>query len=76
MEQAKKAGAVIVKEAQDTFWGGYAGYFEDPTGICGRSYGIRILKLKNEDNHAYLDPGADMKIDLGEKWPKSLLGVL
>jgi catechol 2,3-dioxygenase-like lactoylglutathione lyase family enzyme len=30
MKQAKKAGAVIVKEAQDTFWGGYAGYFEDP----------------------------------------------
>ena len=30
MERAKKAGAVIVKEAQDTFWGGYAGYFEDP----------------------------------------------
>ena len=30
MEQAKKAGAVIVKQAHDTFWGGYAGYFEDP----------------------------------------------
>ena len=30
MEQARKAGAVIVKKAQDTFWGGYAGYFEDP----------------------------------------------
>lgn len=30
MEQAGKAGAVIVKKAQDTFWGGYAGYFEDP----------------------------------------------
>jgi len=30
MEQAKKAGAVIVKPAQDTFWGGYAGYFQDP----------------------------------------------
>jgi catechol 2,3-dioxygenase-like lactoylglutathione lyase family enzyme len=30
MEQAKRAGAVIVKEAQDTFWGGYAGYFQDP----------------------------------------------
>jgi len=30
MEQARKAGAGIVKEAQDTFWGGYAGYFEDP----------------------------------------------
>lgn len=32
MEQAKKAGAVIVKTAQDTFWGGYAGYFQDPDG--------------------------------------------
>ncbi len=30
MQQAKRAGAVIVKEAQDTFWGGYAGYFQDP----------------------------------------------
>lgn len=30
MEQAKGAGAVIVKPAQDTFWGGYGGYFQDP----------------------------------------------
>ena len=30
MNQARKAGAVIVKPAQDTFWGGYAGYFQDP----------------------------------------------
>jgi catechol 2,3-dioxygenase-like lactoylglutathione lyase family enzyme len=30
MDQARRAGAVIVKEAQDTFWGGYAGYFQDP----------------------------------------------
>jgi catechol 2,3-dioxygenase-like lactoylglutathione lyase family enzyme len=30
MKQAKRAGARIVKPAQDTFWGGYAGYFEDP----------------------------------------------
>ncbi|MBT9613924.1 MAG: VOC family protein [Burkholderiales bacterium] len=30
MEQAKHAGAVIVKPAQQTFWGGYAGYFQDP----------------------------------------------
>ena len=32
MEQAKKAGANIIKPAQDTFWGGYAGYFQDPDG--------------------------------------------
>lgn len=30
MVQAKNAGAVIVKPVQDTFWGGYAGYFQDP----------------------------------------------
>lgn len=30
MEQAKNAGAVILKPAGDTFWGGYAGYFQDP----------------------------------------------
>ncbi|HMA88649.1 MAG TPA: VOC family protein [Burkholderiales bacterium] len=30
MEQAKRAGATIVKPAHETFWGGYAGYFQDP----------------------------------------------
>jgi uncharacterized glyoxalase superfamily protein PhnB len=30
MAQARKAGAAIVKTAQDTFWGGYADYFQDP----------------------------------------------
>jgi uncharacterized protein len=32
MEQARRAGAVIVKPAATTFWGGYAGYFADPDG--------------------------------------------
>lgn len=30
MAQAEAAGATIVKPAQETFWGGYAGYFQDP----------------------------------------------
>lgn len=30
MAQAKTAGAVIVKPAEETFWGGYSGYFQDP----------------------------------------------
>jgi catechol 2,3-dioxygenase-like lactoylglutathione lyase family enzyme len=30
MEQARLAGAAIIKKPQDTFWGGYAGYFQDP----------------------------------------------
>lgn len=32
MAQAGRAGATIVKAAADTFWGGYAGYFQDPDG--------------------------------------------
>jgi catechol 2,3-dioxygenase-like lactoylglutathione lyase family enzyme len=32
MDKAKLAGAVIIKSAQATFWGGYSGYFQDPDG--------------------------------------------
>lgn len=30
MAMAERAGADIIKAAQDTFYGGYAGYFRDP----------------------------------------------
>jgi hypothetical protein len=32
MDQAKKAGATITKPAQNAFWGGYNGYFQDLDG--------------------------------------------
>jgi catechol 2,3-dioxygenase-like lactoylglutathione lyase family enzyme len=32
MTQAAGAGALIVKHPQPTFYGGYAGYFQDPDG--------------------------------------------
>ena len=32
MAEAKSAGASIVKPAAKTFYGGYAGYFQDPDG--------------------------------------------
>jgi predicted lactoylglutathione lyase len=32
LQEAKAAGGRIVKPAQDTFWGGYSGYFADPDG--------------------------------------------
>lgn len=32
IETARHAGASIVKPAQNTFYGGYAGYFQDPDG--------------------------------------------
>jgi uncharacterized glyoxalase superfamily protein PhnB len=32
IELAREAGAVIEKEPQDAFWGGYHAYFADPDG--------------------------------------------
>lgn len=32
MADAARAGAKILKEAGETFWGGYSGYFQDPDG--------------------------------------------
>jgi hypothetical protein len=32
IEQASQAGAEIIKPPDDTFYGGYAGYFRDPNG--------------------------------------------
>jgi catechol 2,3-dioxygenase-like lactoylglutathione lyase family enzyme len=30
--EAKRAGASVLKPPHDTFWGGYAAYFQDPDG--------------------------------------------
>jgi hypothetical protein len=32
LQVAERAGARILKPAEDTFWGGYVGYFTDPDG--------------------------------------------
>ena len=32
LQAAARAGAEVIKPAQDTFYGGYAGYFRDPDG--------------------------------------------
>ena len=32
LSEAERAGARILKPAQDVFWGGYSGYFADPDG--------------------------------------------
>jgi catechol 2,3-dioxygenase-like lactoylglutathione lyase family enzyme len=32
IEEARRAGAVVVKPPEDTFWVGYSGYFQDPDG--------------------------------------------
>jgi len=33
LEEAKAAGAKVVKPAEEAFWGGYSGYFSDPDGF-------------------------------------------
>jgi uncharacterized protein len=33
LEEAQRAGAKLVKPAQDVFWGGHSGYFADPDGF-------------------------------------------
>jgi len=32
IRRAEQAGARVVKEPQETFWGGFSGYFADPDG--------------------------------------------
>jgi uncharacterized protein len=34
IKQAANAGATILKPPQDTYWGGYSGYFADPDGFA------------------------------------------
>lgn len=44
MEQARAAGATILKPAARTFWGGYAGCFQDPDGhLWEIAYNPRML---------------------------------
>ena len=32
-DEAEAAGAEVLKPAEETFWGGYSGYFSDPDGF-------------------------------------------
>jgi len=57
MERAKLAGANIVKEPQDVFWGGFSGYFADLDGhywevVWGPMFGFSEngeLRLKDNE---------------------------
>ncbi len=46
MAQAIRAGATIVKAAHKTFYGGYAGYFQDPDGHLWKQRSIRRCCLR------------------------------
>ena len=34
LDEAKAAGAKLLKPASEAFWGGYSGYFADPDGYA------------------------------------------
>ena len=48
MAQAQRAGARVVKPAGKTFWGGYAGYFQDPDGHLWEAAWNPQWKIKDE----------------------------
>jgi len=49
LKQAEAAGATIVKPAHETFWGGYAGYFQDLDGHLWEAVWNPELLPRDED---------------------------
>ena len=50
MKQAENAGAKIIKTAQDTFYGGYSGYFQDPDGHLWEVVWNPAFEINEPDN--------------------------
>jgi uncharacterized protein len=50
LEQVEKLGAKIIKPAQETFWGGYGGYFKDPEGHLFEVAYVPFWKFDEKDN--------------------------
>jgi catechol 2,3-dioxygenase-like lactoylglutathione lyase family enzyme len=54
LKMAENAGGKIVKDAQDTFWGGYSGYFSDPDGYLWEVAWADFWKF-NEDGSLVIE---------------------
>lgn len=50
LAEAERAGARIVKPAQDVFWGGHSGYFADPDGHLWEVAWNPFLPLDGQGN--------------------------
>jgi uncharacterized glyoxalase superfamily protein PhnB len=48
IERARAAGATVVKEPQDTFWGGFSGYFTDPDGYHWEVVGAPMFDFTDD----------------------------
>jgi len=50
MARAEAAGALIAKPAQDAFWGGYSGYFQDPDGHLWEAVNVPFFEHGPQGN--------------------------
>jgi hypothetical protein len=50
MARAGAVGAKIAKPAQEAFWGGYSGYFEDPDGHLWEAVNVPFFEHGPEGN--------------------------
>ena len=53
LDEAERAGGTIVKPAQDVFWGGHSGYFEDPDGHLWEVAWNPFSPLDDDGNFAW-----------------------
>ena len=53
LDEAARAGGTIVKPAQDVFWGGRSGYFEDPDGHLWEVAWNPFSPLDDDGNFAW-----------------------
>ena len=53
LDEAARAGGTIVKPAQDVFWGGHSGYFEDPDGHLWEVAWNPFSPLDDDGNFAW-----------------------
>jgi len=65
MAQALAAGARVIKPAQTTFWGGYAGYFKIRTITSGRCSGI------HNSSPRMTDTGRRGYLTICQRWKRS-----
>ena len=53
LAEAERAGGEIVKQAQDVFWGGHSGYFQDPDGHYWEVASNPFSPLDDKGNFAW-----------------------
>ena len=50
LDTVRSLGMKITREAQDVFWGGYHGYFEDPDGYLWEVAWAPFIEFDEQDN--------------------------